>query len=283
LTSLTLTSTATYYAVVSGIAEAARLLERESDAGLYAGRAEQVKRVFNAKLFNPASGGYDGNSQTANAMPLALGLVPPERRQQVLENLVSDIRTRNNHVTAGDIGFHYVVLALMENGRADVLYDMLSRTDAPSYGYQLAQGATTLAESWNANRRNSQNHFMLGHAETWFYRGLGGISVDMSRQGADRIRIAPQTVGGISGVSVRYRSVLGEIVSLWRRNNGTIELFAGIPAGAQAKIILPSVADIREHGAPLRFAKGVRSVETQADKRIVTVTSGDYRFQVPEH
>jgi len=282
LTSLTLTSTATYYAIVSGIAEVARLLERESDAGPYAGRAAEVKRVFNDKLFNPATGGYDSNSQTANAMPLALGLVPPERRQQALANLVDDIRARNNHVTAGDIGFHYVVMALMENGRADVLYDILSRTDAPSYGYQLAQGATALTEAWNANRHNSQNHFMLGHAETWFYRGLGGIDVDMCRQGADRIRVAPQTVAGISGVCVRYRSVLGEIVSLWRRKNGMLELFAGIPAGAQAKIVLPSVTEVREHGVPLASAKGVRSVETQADKRIVTVGSGDYRFVLPE-
>lgn len=281
LTSLTLTSMCAYYAVITGIAEVAKILGQDADAEIYLHRAEQAKHHFNETLFDPATGGYDSNSQTANAMPLVVGLVPDERRRLVLENIVTDIRARTNHVSAGDIGFHYVVLALMQNGHAQLLYDMLTRTDPPSYGYQLSQGATTLTEAWNANRANSQNHFMLGHAETWFYRGLGGISVDMGLVGADRIKIAPQMVRGAPGVSVRYRSVVGEIVNVWRRKNGHIELFVTVPAGAQAKIVLPGT-DAREGGIPLVSAKGVRGVETSADSQIITVGSGDYRFTLPD-
>jgi len=40
----------------------------------------------------------------------------------VLANLIASIRAARNHVSAGDISFHYVVLALMRNGRGDVLY-----------------------------------------------------------------------------------------------------------------------------------------------------------------
>lgn len=282
LTSLTLTSTATYCAIVSGIAQVAERLGQAVVAEQYRRLAEETKRVFNEKLFHPDTGGYDTNSQTANAMPLALGLVPEDRRQKVLDNLVADIRAHTNHVTAGDIGFHYVVLALMENGRADVLYDMLSRTDDPSYGYQLAQGATTLTEAWDANPRNSQNHFMLGHAETWFYRGLAGVNIDMGKTGAERICIAPQTVRQVAGASARYHSVLGEIVSLWRRKNGTLELFATIPAGAGAKIVLPSSSTILESGKPLSSAKGIQAVERKAGKTILTAGSGDYRFSMPD-
>jgi hypothetical protein len=39
-------------------------------------------------------------------------MVPAASRRAVLEHLVEDIRAHNNHVTAGDIGFHYVVRAL---------------------------------------------------------------------------------------------------------------------------------------------------------------------------
>ncbi len=102
----------------------------------------------------------------------------------MLEALVADFRAHNNHVTAGDVGFHYVVDALLEGGRSDVLYDMLERTDTPSYGYQLAKGATALTEAWDADPNSSQDHFMLGHAEEWFYRGLGGINVDLSAEAA---------------------------------------------------------------------------------------------------
>ena len=61
------------------------------------------------------------------------------------------------------------------------------RTDSPSYGYQLAQGATALTEAWDSNPNSSQDHFMLGHAEEWFYRGLAGIDFDLSRERDRRI------------------------------------------------------------------------------------------------
>ena len=114
-------------------------------------------------------------------MPLAVGLVPEDERGAVYWTHWSRTFARiSNHVTAGDIGYHYVVDALLDGGRSDVLLDMLERTDTPSYGYQLAQGATALTEAWDANPTSSQDHFMLGHAEEWFYRGLGGINVDLS-------------------------------------------------------------------------------------------------------
>ena len=137
-------------------------------------------------------------------MPLVLGLVPENLRQAVLENLIKDIRAHGNHVTAGDIGFHYVVRALTDNGRSDVLFEMLSRDDSPSYGYQLERGATTLTEAWDANPGSSQNHFMLGHAEEWFYRGLAGIDVDMSRPDSRQIVILsslPRQSSGSAGRS----------------------------------------------------------------------------------
>lgn len=282
LTSLTLTSSATYYAMLRAMEAIAARLGKTDDADHHRRRADELKRVFNDKLFDSTVKGYDSNSQTANAMPLALGMVPPEWHDAVLENLVKDIRAHSNHVTAGDIGFHYVVEALMTDGRADVLYDVLSRTDQPSYGYQLARGATALTEAWDANPHASQDHFMLGHAETWFYRGLAGINVDMTAQKGERIRIAPQTVAGVVGASATYRSVLGDITCTWARRNGVLQVFAAIPAGSEAKIVLPaaSAEAVRESGKPLAAA-GAHSVESSGGRTAVTVGSGDYRFTMP--
>jgi hypothetical protein len=282
LTSLTLTATVSYYAMLRDMAAIATLLGENGDAVDYARQAEDVKRTINDLLFNKTSGGYDSDSQTANAMPLALGMVPSAWRPPVLANLVRDIRAHADHVTAGDVGFHYVVLALMENGRADVLYDMLSRTDKPSYGYQLARGATSLTEAWDANRHASQDHFMLGHAETWFYRGLAGINLDMGAAEGERIRIAPQIIPQIAGVSATYRSVLGDILCAWRWRGRAAEIFVAVPPGAQAKVVLPSDAAerIRESGRPLSSAEGVLHVVSDATQTTIAIGSGDYRFTV---
>ena len=278
LTSKALTATATYCELLRILASIATVLERRNDARGYARRAVAARRALNTHLFHAAADQYDRGSQTANAMPLALGLVPGAHRAGVLENLVADIRAHGNHVTAGDVGFHYVVLALMRNGRGDVLYDILTRADPPSYGYQLARGATSLTESWNADPCHSQNHFMLGHAETWLYGCLAGIRIDMSRPPAERIRIAPQIVDGIQAASARYRSVLGEVAVSWRKDGGRLHLEVEIPAGAAATIEIPArtPAEVLESGRPLRLARGVTGARQARRAVIVIVASRRY-------
>jgi hypothetical protein len=283
LTSKALTATATYCEVLETLAKIARLLGHGDDARRFVRRAVTSKRALNRQLFQPASNRYDQGSQTANAMPLAIGLVPPAHRAAVLENLVADIRAHGNHVTAGDVGFHYVVLALMRNGRGDVLYDILTRTDPPSYGYQLARGATSLTESWNADPDKSQNHFMLGHAETWLHGGLAGIQLDMSRPSPERIRIAPQIVDGIETASARYRSVLGEVTVAWRKQDGRLLLEVEIPAGAAATLAMPArtLNEVLESGEPLGRARGIRSVRQSGPTAIIAVGSGRYTLSAP--
>ena len=148
----------------------------------------------------------------------------------------------------------------------------------------MGKGATALTEAWDANPRKSQNHFMLGHAETWLYGGLGGIRIDFARPAASRIRIAPQPVAGVESVSARYRSVLGEIASSWRRQGGRLHLDVEIPPGATAQIELPasSATDITESGVPLPKARGIlRVVSLNAQQVTVAAGSGSYHFEIP--
>lgn len=285
LTSKTLTATSTYCRLLGALSGIARLLGFTADARHYARRAVAVRRALNRRLFNPATSQYGRGSQTANAMPLAIGLVPARHREAVLANLVADIRAHGHHVTAGDIGFLYVILALMRAGRADVLLDILTRTAAPSYGYMLARGATALTETWNANPDNSQNHFMLGQAETWLYRGLAGLTIDMRRPATERIRIAPQMVEGVPRASVRYRAVEGDVACTWEKSpdGRRLRLLVDIPAGAKATVVIPaqSAEDIREGGLSLARAYGVLHVRSGLGKTRVTIGSGRYEFDAP--
>lgn len=237
LTSLGLTATGVYYQSLVAMETIARVTGHTDDVAMWQKEAEHVKKVFNEKLFHPETNQYDRGSQTANAMPLVLGLVPEDRRAAVLANLVADVRAHKNHVTAGDVGFHYVVRALTDGGRSDVLFDMLNPVGKPSYGDQIAHGATTLTEAWDSDPRESQNHFMLGHAEEWFYRGLAGIDLDMARE--DAIRITPSVVGDVTSASASYHSKWGSIASSWKLQGDTLTMHVTIPAGAHATVVAP--------------------------------------------
>ncbi len=279
LTSKGLTATAIYYQDLTTMARIAMLLGRAADATQYTEEARQVKDTFNARFFHRKTEVYDSGSQTADAMPLVVGLVPEPDRDGVLANLVGDIQKRGNHVTAGDIGFHYVVEALTEGNRPDVLYDMLSRTDDPSYGYQLAHGATTLTEAWDANPASSQDHFMLGHAEEWFYRGLAGIDFDLTRSRDEQIRIHPSVVGDITNVTASYHSRLGEITSSWRVRGDDLRMDVVIPTGARATLVMPEGFQvITVNDRTLRVGAGIQRVEPAKGTVAFVVSSGAWRI-----
>jgi len=254
LTSAGVTATAIYYQELITMGVIAGTLERYDEAQKYTSEAKEVKDAFNARFFHADTNQYDTGSQTANAMPLVVGLAPADRGQAVLTNLVADVHAHGNHVTAGDVGFHYVVRALTNYGRSDVLYAMLTRTDKPSYGDQLAHGATTLTEAWDANPGSSQNHFMLGHAEEWFYRGLAGIRFDLSMWPLDkdaRLVVQPAIVGDLTYVAASYRSKLGLISSAWSRDGDKLTMDETLPVIGEIVIPEEYSKDVTLNGKPI--------------------------------
>ncbi|MET0463836.1 MAG: family 78 glycoside hydrolase catalytic domain [Chitinophagaceae bacterium] len=234
------TATATFYHDLSLMKEIATLLGKKDDANMYADLSLKVKKAFNDKFFNVSTKQYATGSQAANAMALHMGLVEPGDREAVVANLVKDIRNRNNALTAGDIGYRYVLRALEDAGRSDVIFEMNNRSDVPGYGYQLAHGATALTESWQALPAVSNNHFMLGHLMEWLYAGLVGIKMADDAVAFDKIELHPQPVGKMKSAEASYHSVRGLIKAGWKRDGNTFELKASIPANTTAKIFFPA-------------------------------------------
>lgn len=280
LTTPGVTATAIFYQDLLVLEQTAKLLGKDADAAEFARQAEAERAAFNARFFDAGHHRYDKGSQTAQAMPLVVGLVPEGGREAVLDALVADIRAHGNHVTAGDIGYHYVVDALMNGGRSDVLLDMLERTDSPSYGYQLSKGATALTEAWDANPRSSQDHFMLGHAEEWFYRGLGGIDIDFARPAERRLILQPYVPPSMQWVSTSYESVFGKIESNWKRGPADTEFEFTIPVNARAVIELTTASPqgVIVNGAVVAKAAGV--ISTQSGQGRIEIVLGSGRYDV---
>jgi hypothetical protein len=280
LTTPGVTATAIYYQDLRVLEQTTALLGMSEESRGYRQRAETVRAAFNARFFDAARHRYDKGSQTAQAMPLALDMVPENERAAVLDALVEDIRAHQNHVTAGDIGYHYVVDALLDDGRSDILLEMLKRTDSPSYGYQLAQGATALTEAWDANPASSQDHFMLGDAEEWFYRGLGGIDIDYSRQGAERLVLRPAVLPRIEWVRASYHSTFGLVGSNWRRGASETVYEFVIPANATATIKLATAAPGAVTVDGTQPSKGQGVIATHIDGNDIQIILGSGRYRV---
>ena len=281
LTPKALTATAMYYYDVSILEKAAILLEKKNDIQKYHELGESIKRSFNSKFFDEEKIQYATGSQTANAMAIFMNLVKPQYKQKVLKNLVSTIKAGNYALTAGDIGYRYVIRVLEDGGYSNVIFKMNNRTDVPGYGWQLAHGATSLTESWQAYRNVSNNHMMLGHLMEWFYSGLAGIQTDFSVSGDNRIVFKPQVVGNVTWAKAKYNSICGKISCSWRKDGDALTMHVHIPANTTATVIVPTtdLKSITESGVAASRTKGVTFFKSENGRALFHVESGSYMFR----
>jgi hypothetical protein len=224
------------------MAQMAALMQRRDASDYYRQMAAAARERFNQQFFDPVKAVYSTGSQTAMAMPLCLNLVPDEHRNRVMANLADSIKAGGYALTAGDVGFHFLVQALTEGGYHDLLYQMINRDDVPGYGYQLKMGATALTESWQALPNVSNNHLMLGHVMEWFYAGVGGIHQAPGSAGWSHVLISPQLVGDLQWANTSFQSPRGEISTLWSKTKQQVNLAVHIPANARATLVVPKGA-----------------------------------------
>jgi len=276
LTPKALTATAIYYYDLHLISKMLRICNKHEDAEKLEALAGKVKLAFNEKFFDSKTKIYSTGSQTAMAMPLCVGLVEEGNKKEVLKNLTSTISHSGNDLTAGDVGFHFLVKALEEGGASQLLFNMNFRNDVPGYGFQLKKGATALTESWPALEQVSNNHLMLGHLMEWFYTGLGGIKQEPGSVAFKNIVIRPEIVGDISQVKASYLSPYGRIRSEWTREKNSLVMLVEIPSNSTASVYFPVKAegDVTENGKSVVLSKSADG------KYFCRIGSGSYTFKM---
>jgi len=283
-TSLGVTGTLMLYEDAIVMQKIATLLGHSEEAARYGALVARESEAFNRRFWDDGKGYYDTGSQTASAMPLALDVVPKELREAVLQHVIADIEAHQDHTTTGEVGYPYLLRVLMTAGRNDVVLRMLLRKDPPSYGSQIAAGATALTEAWDANPHASQDHFMLGGAEEWFYRALGGIDFDMSRPTDERITIRPELLDDLKWVKCSYDSVLGRIRTEWQHDAGSTSVDVAIPPGATATLVLPLKLAPSSPENALPAGRGPQLTELRRDEQVIVyrATAGIFHFREAE-
>ncbi|HET7624020.1 MAG TPA: family 78 glycoside hydrolase catalytic domain, partial [Verrucomicrobiae bacterium] len=273
LTPVALPATAFFFQDAKVMARAAELLGKPDDAEHFSRLAEKIRRAFNEKFFDAARKCYATDSQCANAIPLVFGLCESSNRPALVNAIVKDVRAKG--ITAGDVGYRYLLRALADGGRSDVIFEMNNQTNKPGYGMQLAKGKTSLTEAWDGG--SSQDHLMLGQIQEWFYHDLAGIQNAPESAGFKCIVIAPHPVGDLKWVRASYDSIRGKIVSNWKRDGSKFMLNISIPANTTATVFVPAKsakAVTKNHEAKfLRMENGCA---------VFAIPSGSYQFRTAD-
>jgi hypothetical protein len=278
LTPVSLTATATYFYDVKLMAQMADVIQKP-EKDMLRDWAEEIRQRFNSEFFNPETKVYSTGSQTAMSMPYCFEIVEEQFKKKVLENLVDSVVSNNKALTAGDVGFHFLVEALTKGGKSQLIYEMINRDDVPGYGYQLKKGATALTESWEALENVSNNHLMLGHVMEWFYAGLGGIRQSETSIAYKEIIIDPEIVGDLTFAKTGFISPYGLIRSEWQRFDEDILFEVEIPHNTSAKIFLPTnnINTIRLNGKVL--STQYLAMTNNEQQIVLKLGSGIYKIQ----
>lgn len=232
------TSTAYYFREYQLMARFAGILGKDSLP--FTRKADALKELINRKFFNPETGVYANGTQTGQALALYFGLVPDGKEQMVADKLHEYLEADDFFLNFGLIGTKTVPAMLAKYGYMDDAMKMITKTDAPSWGYWIDKlGYTTLPETWTLSpvfKDASLNHVFFGDVAAWMMNQLAGINYDPVVPGFRRIRITPHFVKELEWAEGRYHSVAGPVRSRWERKDGQVVLTVDIPMGTDAVI-----------------------------------------------
>ena len=281
-----------YYYDATVMTQIAALLKMTADSATWATLAANIKNAYNKALFNASTNSYATGDQCALAMPLALGLVPAANKSAVLANLISHIQNKDHYLMqVGEIGWRFVLKALSDNNRSDIVAQMASVTTAPSYGYIANSGRTTLTESMYGDTTDSQFHMMWGHIEEWFYNAVLGIAPNSP--GFAQILFKPQVVGILTSASGNVQTINGPALSSWTYANKIFDQDITIPPNSAGLVFLPSVGFdvdsawvyagetvIWKNHAISGTAPGVAYDSTDTNYLVWNAAAGTYHFRI---
>ena len=170
------------------------------------------------------------------AFPLLVKIVPPDLRPAVMQNLEETILVKNSgHIDAGMHGTYFLLKYLMEQDRNDLIYQMVSKRDYPSWGYMLDQGATTIWEDWSGSM--SHIHDTLISVGSWFIQGIGGIRIDEKSPGFRHFLVKPGIVGDLTFAHARISFAVRDDRQQLAAGAGVLHLDVTVPPGSTATVL----------------------------------------------
>lgn len=297
--------------------ECATRLGIASDVSRYSGLLKAARQLYISKYFHSATGCFGNCTDISQIFGLTLvakadsALLSKDEEAKAWAQALTWFGEDGKY--EGRFGGGIVSLKLLyplldAHGMSDLGLKFQLHTDKPpSFGYWIAQGATTLFEYWgNAaystpNLLNSYNHIMYGGSGSWYYSTLAGLQRAPGSRSWRNLIIAPPAPGALSNLTWANASIdtpMGLVGSAWSvTRQGRYTLHATVPTNAQAQIVMPAINGaldeqtiVREgeHGAVVwndggfvsGASDGVKSASAGFDGKSVmlTVGSGSYSF-----
>lgn len=259
-------------------ASISEILGEVEHAAAYRTRAAEVRKAVHAAFYNIEDDSYVNAYPAYLAMALYVNLPPLDLREKIWKRLEKEIlENRKGHfwggITAGSFLFH----TLLDNNYNELIYEMVTKEDFPSWGYMLKCGNGTYFEDWEC--RGSALHSSYLYVGSWFIEALGGIR--WPDAGFKHFVIEPWIdPDGPQKVKSEYESLCGKIVSKWELSGKDLEMEVVVPPNTTAVLKLPEsyFRSLRVNGNRFEKSDDVGQVSHQEGSFSLSLHSGSYVF-----
>ena len=237
----------------------ARMMERMAaaigkaeDAAFYRASARRAMEMLRTEFLEQDGGVLKSMSdmQTPAAFAVAHGVLDEKGLRLTGERLMANLRAHGGCLQTGMLGTPFLLDALTDGlGRPDVAYGVFLQKKWPGWFFQIANGATTMWERWNAydltrggyqSYMCSHNHPVFGSVFAWMMRTVAGIRPDPAEPGYRHFVLKPVPDRRLGWVRATYDSPYGVIESHWKYDAaGKWTWTFVIPPNASATVVLP--------------------------------------------
>lgn len=137
-------SVGTAYLAYSGrlLAEIAQALGKAEDAAQYRDTAEKAVKAYRAAFTD--NGTITSDRQCEYVCAIAFALLGQEESQAAADTLNRIVAENGYHLNTGFLSTPFLCEVLAKYGHADTAYKLLLQDTAPSWLYEVKQGATTV-------------------------------------------------------------------------------------------------------------------------------------------
>ncbi len=259
--------------------KSARILNKPDEVVLYSGRLEELRKQVHAAYFKPEGNTYCNGTQVQLAFALLTGITPPDLRVAVASTLDKEL-AQKPYLDMGSSGLPVLLKYLIERSdRSAPLYQHLSSTKEPSYGYFIKRGESTWPEYWNVDVP-SRIHTCYTGISSWFTKSVAGIRPDPEHPGFQSFLIKPVIGGDLTFAEFTTESPYGTIRNRWEKTGDHLKMSVTVPPNSHATVHIPTTnpASLTESGKPIAEAEGITLLPPADGHAVMKVAAGRYEF-----
>ena len=268
-----------HYRALVILQQMAQLTDRTDEAEQLKMECERLYTDFNTHFFDSEKGlyrdgiGADHHSLHANHFALALGLVPEEHRQRVLEHIHS------KGMACSVYAAQFLMESLYEHNDDDYALAMLTKQDERGWYNMVRHNATITYEAWDDKFKPNQdwNHAWGAAPANIIPRYVVGVRP--LEAGFGKMAIAPQS-SVLKQVEAVVPTIRGGVKVAINNTEQSYTLKLNIPANSTAEVSLPATGDVA--GARLKINGRNQKLHILPNGRIDcgTLGSGEWLIRV---